>query len=98
LQAFRIHSNLAVTYEAVRNARRVGDHGRRHGLVEEDVVEFLLHIALASFGLAYLVLPFGDLPSLPHLNLQILICVRATLLNKIVGTRSPCNFFGGDGE
>lgn len=75
-----------MTYEAVRNGRGVGDHGRRHGLVEEDVVEILLpfycptsHTALASSGLAYLVLPFGDLPSLPHLNLQILICVRATV-------------------
>ena len=77
-----------MTYEAVRNARRVGDHGRRHGFAEEDVVEFLLpfycptsHIALGSFGLAYLVLPFHDLPSLPHLDLQILICVKSTLLD-----------------
>lgn len=85
-----------MTYEAVRNARRVGDHGRRHGLAEEDVVEFLLpfhcptsHIALGY----YLVLPFDDLPSLPHLDLQLLICVKSTLLDKIVGTRSACNVF-----
>lgn len=76
--------NLAVTYEAVRNGRRVGDHGRRHGLAEEDVLENLLpfhcplsHIALGTFGLAYLLLlPSGDLPSLPHLDLPISICVK----------------------